>query len=1050
MGGALFGGRYELQEQLGSGGMARVHRARDTRLGRTVAVKTLHRNLARDPEARMRFAREARAAAVLNHPGIVTVHDQDEVRDGEEILPYLVMEYIDGVTLERVVKERAPLDPGYAVRITCEVLDALAHAHAHGTVHRDVKPSNVMITKSGAVKVADFGIARVVDATTLTVTGFTVGTPGYMAPEQVLGRPVDARGDVYAVGCLLTELLTGSVPFIGDTPLNVMYGHVHQAPPRPSERNPEVPRDLDEIVLGALTKDPQDRPPDAAALRTELRGWLHRAGSGASDLGITVGGITVGGVAERVLPAGERPTDSVEPTDGDRPRGESADPTGEAGSGESTGSGQDTAPDPVASGPSTTDPQAGGTPPAAESSGAAGPPAAEGDPRTGFTFLKGGGPAAVAAVPQATPPLAGFGPPPSLPYPPAGVNPYSGTPQAAWGVANGTPSPSFHPVPPPAPRPRGKLRWVIPGVAVTVVGALVAGLLVLDPFDRDDGSVDTELIGKLTEQRTSASGYNGALEGVVSPSTERGGTLRLASSVALDTLDPADTYDTLSWNLQRVFMRKLVDYAPMPGAKGRVLKPDLATDTGQVSDGGRTYTFTLKEGVRFENGDPITSRDIKYGIERSFATDVFNGPEHLVDLLDQGQDYPGPYQDDDPDRLGLSSVETPDDRTIVFHLQDPFPDFPYVLAMSPASPVPRAADGGETYGRKPVASGPYKLESEVRAGSSSLALVRNDEWDARTDPIRTALPDRIELAIHPGDQDAVDNALLTGAADLDPAQVGLGDAAERQVLGDAEKKAYSDSSYTGALRYLSVQPSVAPLDAFQCRRAVQYAIDKTRLQTLYGGPDTGGDVAGGVIPPTITGYDRESDVYGTLTGPRPNEAGGQLNACGKTKGFTTKLVASASGPRNRELLQVIQADLKVVGIKAEIELVDGAEFFTDIQDPEKVEKRKWGIILTSWSSDWPAPTGFLRPLVDKDSAYNYAQLDAWDIDSAMDEAAQEEDPREARDKWVEVDEKIMNESVIVPLLHGRALNYRGKRLTNAYVHPALGGIDIQALGVVKE
>ncbi|MYS22324.1 serine/threonine protein kinase, partial [Streptomyces sp. DvalAA-14] len=249
----LFAGRYELAELLGSGGMARVHRARDTRMGRTVAVKTLLPTLAGNPDARLRFAREAQAAGALNHPGIVTVHDQDEISDGDTVVPFLVMEYVPGTTLAHLLHKQGQLPPERAVRIVCDVLDALAHAHSHGTVHRDVKPANVMITEEGAVKVADFGIARVLHSgTRQTAAGAPIGTPSYMSPEQINGADVDARSDVYAAGCVLFELLTGRPPFTDGNPLTLMYRHVHAVPPAPSSRDPRVPRELDELVLAAL------------------------------------------------------------------------------------------------------------------------------------------------------------------------------------------------------------------------------------------------------------------------------------------------------------------------------------------------------------------------------------------------------------------------------------------------------------------------------------------------------------------------------------------------------------------------------------------------------------------------------------------------------------------------------------------------------------------------------------------------------------------------------------------------------------------------------
>ncbi|MEC3993380.1 protein kinase [Actinacidiphila sp. DG2A-62] len=284
MGEGLFAGRYELLGMLGHGGMARVQRARDTRMGRIVAVKTLLPELADNPDARRRFAREAQAAGALNHPGIVTVHDQDEVEDGDQVVPYLVMEYVSGRTLAQLVRERASFEPEEAVRIVCDILDALAHAHSRGTVHRDVKPANVMITDEGTVKVADFGIARVLDSDQrLTATGSAIGTPSYMSPEQINGGDVDARSDVYAAGCVLVELLTGRPPFTDGNPINLMYWHVHTPPPEPSARNPRVPRELDALVLQALAKDPASRPADAAVFRNRLRGWLSGVAAAGSS-----------------------------------------------------------------------------------------------------------------------------------------------------------------------------------------------------------------------------------------------------------------------------------------------------------------------------------------------------------------------------------------------------------------------------------------------------------------------------------------------------------------------------------------------------------------------------------------------------------------------------------------------------------------------------------------------------------------------------------------------------------------------------------------------
>ncbi|MEE4424305.1 MULTISPECIES: protein kinase domain-containing protein [Streptomyces] len=267
----MLGQRYELVEQLGQGGMGTVHRAVDHRLRRTVAVKTLSAELARQPEFLSRFQREARAAAALNHPGVATVHDVGEDTADGSTEPYLVMEYVEGRTLSRVL-DAGPLPPAQAVDLTCQVLDALDHSHRHAIVHRDIKPANVMLTGNGTAKVVDFGIAKALSevATRLTGTGVAVGTPAYLAPEQINGAETDHRTDLYAVACLLHELLTGRPPYTGDSPFSVMHQHLAADPVPPSRLRPELPPALDAVILRALHKDRGGRYPSAAAMRTAL------------------------------------------------------------------------------------------------------------------------------------------------------------------------------------------------------------------------------------------------------------------------------------------------------------------------------------------------------------------------------------------------------------------------------------------------------------------------------------------------------------------------------------------------------------------------------------------------------------------------------------------------------------------------------------------------------------------------------------------------------------------------------------------------------------
>src|SRR5580700_1096935 len=275
----LLGGRYELDGIVGRGGMAEVFRARDIRLDRIVGVKTLRNDLARDQTFQARFRREAQSAASLNHPSIVAVYDTGEDMVGGIPVPYIVMEFVEGRTLRDLLRDDRRLLPERAAEITDGVLRALDYSHRNGIVHRDIKPGNVMLTRSGEVKVMDFGIARAVSDSqmTMTQTAQVIGTAQYLSPEQARGERVDARSDLYSTGCLLYELLTGRPPFTGDSPVAVAYQHVKEDPVPPSQVDPEVPAWADAIVLKAMEKDPADRYQSAG----EMRNDIQRALSGA-------------------------------------------------------------------------------------------------------------------------------------------------------------------------------------------------------------------------------------------------------------------------------------------------------------------------------------------------------------------------------------------------------------------------------------------------------------------------------------------------------------------------------------------------------------------------------------------------------------------------------------------------------------------------------------------------------------------------------------------------------------------------------------------------
>ncbi|HXZ70258.1 MAG TPA: Stk1 family PASTA domain-containing Ser/Thr kinase [Streptosporangiaceae bacterium] len=322
----LLGGRYELDGIVGRGGMAEVFRARDIRLDRVVAVKTLREDLARDATFQARFRREAQSAASLNHPSIVAVYDTGEDNSGPSHVPYIVMEYVDGRTLRDLLRDDRRLLPERALEITDGVLRALDYSHRNGIVHRDIKPGNVMLTRTGEVKVMDFGIARAVsDAqATMTQTAQVIGTAQYLSPEQARGERVDARSDLYSTGCLLYELLTGRPPFLGDSPVAIAYQHVRENPVPPSQLDPEIPAWAYSIVLRAMAKDPAQRYQSAADMRTDIQRALsgvpvaapRTMGYGTTQRMAGPGGATMAAGPTRAIPGYEYGPEEGDYTEG--------------------------------------------------------------------------------------------------------------------------------------------------------------------------------------------------------------------------------------------------------------------------------------------------------------------------------------------------------------------------------------------------------------------------------------------------------------------------------------------------------------------------------------------------------------------------------------------------------------------------------------------------------------------------------------------------------------------------------------------------------------
>jgi peptide/nickel transport system substrate-binding protein len=547
--------------------------------------------------------------------------------------------------------------------------------------------------------------------------------------------------------------------------------------------------------------------------------------------------------------------------------------------------------------------------------------------------------------------------------------------------------------------------------------------------------------------------YNAASESIVNESDAKGGTLKFVYSDAPDSMDPGDTYYAYNWNFTRLYARPLTTFKPAPGKAGLELVPDLAESLGEVSSDGLTWTYKLKQGITFDDGTPVTSKDVKYAIARSNYTDeLINGPKYFQQYLDAG-DYAGPYKDKNLDHF--TGIETPDDATIVFKLKAPFSEFDFLVSNPQSAPVPQDKDKGLQYQAAVASTGPYKMEShEV---GKSLVLVKNDTWDPATDENRKQLPDRIEVQFKV-DANDIDQRLLNGQADVDLGGTGVQAQARSTLLQDEQQKANVDNPQTGFLRYAMLSTQVPPFDNADCRKAVLYAADHEAIQAAWGGT-AGGDIATTALPPSTVGYEK-ADEYGFLEDKNgnPDKAKEALEACGKPNGFSTKIAVRGDRPKDVASGEALQESLSKVGIKTSIEQYPSGDWSAQFAgNPQFVHANGLGIIIAGWGPDWPSGFGFLSQLVDgraiKANGGNYNQMELNDpeVNALLDKGIQTTDENERNAIWTQVDQKVMASGALLPFVYEKTVLYRPENLTNVYVNQAFGGMyDYTQLGTTKK
>ncbi|MGW2491798.1 ABC transporter substrate-binding protein [Streptomyces sp. NPDC001606] len=534
------------------------------------------------------------------------------------------------------------------------------------------------------------------------------------------------------------------------------------------------------------------------------------------------------------------------------------------------------------------------------------------------------------------------------------------------------------------------------------------------------------------------------------PGARSGGTMEVLQRDSYAHLDPAQIYVFDQMSLAQLIHRGLTGYkATSNDGHRHEVVGDLATDSGTTTDGGRTWKYTLKDGIRFADGTPITSKDVRQTVERLFAPFITQGPAYLQQWLagTDGAGYrkllpDGPYKGK---HLPDSVLSTPDAKTIVFHFAKPHPDLPYALAMAGYSIVSAKGDTRQQYDKNPVTTGPYKIQS-FKSGKS-MVLVRNPAWDPKTDPIRHQYVDRFNIVFNQQFETST-KALL---ADSGPDRAGLSfnnqvDAGNlSQVLRDPKLKSRTVSGYQPYVGQMNINLSKPEMKDIRVRRAIAYALPITPFVRAYGGSDAM-EVAGGLISPTVPGYDPAFDPFGKKKHPEgdPARARKLLQAAGKlhmklTFGYTNT-------NEGQQYSTAMAAGLKKAGFDVQRREIPSETYFDQVSKLDN----DYDIFHTSWAADWPSGGTVIPPLYDgrqiADGASNYSQLNDPHVNSEIDRIGRIADPAKAAAEWEKVDKylltKVVNE---VPTAYYKQVQIAGSRVGGLVYDDVIGSIDPRCL-----
>ncbi|MER6115490.1 ABC transporter substrate-binding protein [Streptomyces sp. A0642] len=528
---------------------------------------------------------------------------------------------------------------------------------------------------------------------------------------------------------------------------------------------------------------------------------------------------------------------------------------------------------------------------------------------------------------------------------------------------------------------------------------------------------------------------------------KKGGTLTVLNSRPQEDFDPARLYTSGGGNVPSLVFRTLTTRNREDGAAGAKVVPDLATDLGTPSKNATVWTYTLKDGLKFEDGTAITSADIKYGIERSFAAELSGGAPYLRDWLIGGAGYQGPYKD----KKGLDSIETPDAKTIVFHLNKPEGEFPYLATQTQTTPVPKAKDTGTKYEEHPVSSGPYKVVRNEGDGER-LVLERNTHWSAATDEERKAYPDRID--VRSGLDSAVINQRLSASQGADAAAVttdtNLGPAELAKVSGDKKLAARVGTGHFGYTNYIAFNPKVKPFDNPKVRQAISYAVDRTSVVNAAGGSSLA-EAATTFLPNQPSFGYTPYDAFPAGKSGNAAKARELLKEAGYANGLTVTLTHNndKNFETSPEIATALQEALKKAGITVKLQGLEDNAYSETVH----TLKSEPGFFLTGWGADWPSGGPFFAPIFDGrqivKAGYNFntAQLNDPAVNKEIDEINKLTDLSAAAKRWGALDKKVGEQALTVPLFHPVYKRLYGESVKNIVISDWTGVLDISQAAV---